>query len=149
MGKRDLFEELVQGFDDLKSERKGKVTLKTTQVEIPKEPTITAKQIAKIREKYNYSQAVFAALLCTKKSTLQNWEQNRSQPNAQAKVLLKMVDENPEFLEQLSTFTVKAVAVKKSSSRTKAPARTKRKTQPKAMKARKKAPKRPRRTAAA
>ena len=96
MKKRNVFDELVQGFDDLKAEREGKITLKSTALEAPQPITISAAQITAIRERLNYSQGVFAALLRTKVSTLQNWEQDRAKPNAQAALLLKLVESAPE-----------------------------------------------------
>ncbi|MEQ8803843.1 MAG: hypothetical protein RLP45_17550, partial [Haliea sp.] len=94
--KRNVFDELVQGFDDLKAEREGKITLKSTTVEVPQPITISAGQITALRERLNYSQGVFAALLRTNVSTLRNWEQDRAKPNAQAALLLKLVESAPE-----------------------------------------------------
>lgn len=96
MKKRNVFDELVQGFDDLKAEREGKITLKSTAIEAPLPIAISAAQITAIRERLNYSQGVFAALLRTNVSTLRNWEQDRARPNAQAALLLKLVESAPE-----------------------------------------------------
>ena len=101
MAKRDLFSELVSGFEDLKSEREGKLTLKTTEVARPSPIKITADEIIEIRKSCNQSQAVFAAMLHTNVNTLRNWEQARSIPNAQAKVLLKMVKRDRNLFERL------------------------------------------------
>ncbi|MFT5484431.1 MAG: putative transcriptional regulator, partial [Halieaceae bacterium] len=92
MAKRELFNELMDGIGALTAEREGKITLKTTELKIPKPIKLSASKITKIRKQHNCSQAVFARLLATNVSTLRNWEQGRSEPNAQAKVLLKMVD---------------------------------------------------------
>jgi len=136
MAKRSLFDELMQGVDELKAEREGKLTLKTTEIEAPKPICITAKQIAEIREKYQYSQGVFAAMLATNVKTLRNWEQGRSEPNAQAKVLLKLVDADPNLLHSLVSITTGVPAVK-----TKSKAAAKKKGTPKKTAvARKKAP---------
>ncbi len=96
MKKRNVFDELVQGFDDLKAERGGKITLKSTTVEFTRPIAISAGQITALRERLNYSQGVFAALLRTNVSTLRNWEQDRATPNAQAALLLKLVESAPE-----------------------------------------------------
>ena len=112
MAKRDLFNELMEGFDALKAEREGKITLRTTEVDMPKPIKMSASQIAKIRKAHNYSQAVFARMLATKVSTLRNWEQGRSEPNAQAKVLLKLVDADPDVLVALARVTTGTAAVK-------------------------------------
>jgi len=121
MAKRDLFSELIAGFDALKLAREGKITLRTTEIDIPQPIEMRPKQIARIRKEHNYSQAVFARLLSTKVSTLRNWEQGRSEPNAQAKVLLKLVDTDPEVLAALAKFTTGTVNVNaKAKHRTKA-----------------------------
>tara|TARA_R110002110_G_scaffold111137_2_gene276804 strand:- start:2897 stop:3160 length:264 start_codon:yes stop_codon:yes gene_type:complete len=79
MKKRNVFDELVQGFDDLKAERAGKITLKSTTLEAPQPIAISADQITALRERLNYLQGVFAALLRTNVSTLRNW--NRVAPD--------------------------------------------------------------------
>ena len=96
MKKRNVFDELVQGFDDLQAERGGKITLKSITLEAPQPIAISATQITALRERLNYSQGVFAALLRTNVSTLRNWEQDRARPNAQAALLLKLVESAPE-----------------------------------------------------
>jgi putative transcriptional regulator len=128
MAKRDLFNELMEGFDALKTEREGKITLRTTEIDIPEPIEMSADQIARIRKEHNYSQAVFARMLSTKVSTLRNWEQGRSEPNAQAKVLLKLVDIAPEVLATLArvttgTTTVKAKTKPRVRARSKAAAK--------------------------
>jgi putative transcriptional regulator len=126
MAKRDLFNELMEGFDALKTEREGKITLRTTEIDIPKPIEMNSNQIAKIRKEHNYSQAVFARMLSTKVSTLRNWEQGRSEPNAQAKVLLKLVDTSPDVLAVLARVTSGTTAVKvKTKPRSKAAAKKK------------------------
>ena len=139
MAKKSMFDELKQGLQEMKAHREGKVTLKTTEVDIPPPIKMSKSKIQKIRKGTNFSQPIFARVLGVNVSTYQNWEQGRSEPNAQAKLLLEMVDKNPAFLQELTTITTgrsmvlmgkKAVAVKKrSSAETK---RTKRATAAKA-----------------
>ena len=117
MTKRNLFDELMEGMDALKAEREGKITLKTTKVEAPAPIVFTARQIAEIREKYQYSQGVFAAILATNVNTLRNWEQGRSEPNAQAKVLLKLVDTSPDFVSLLAGITTGKMTAKSKPKR--------------------------------
>jgi putative transcriptional regulator len=125
MAKKSMFDELKQGLQEMKAHREGKVTLKTTEVDIPPPIRMSKTRIQKIRKGTNFSQPIFARVLGVNVSTYQNWEQGRSEPNAQAKLLLEMVDKNPEFLQELTTITTgraralmgkKAVAVKKRSS---------------------------------
>ena len=105
MAKRSMFDELKQGLHEMKAERQGKITLKTTEVEMPKPIKMSKTRIQRIRKANNYSQGVFARILGTNLKTYQNWEQGRSEPNEQAKILLEMVDRNSAFLEELVVVT--------------------------------------------
>lgn len=125
MAKKNMFDELKQGLQEMKAHREGKVTLKTTEVDIPPPIKMSKTKIQKIRKGTNFSQPVFARVLGVNVSTYQNWEQGRSEPNAQAKLLLEMVDKNPAFLHELTTITTgksmvlmekKAAAAKKRRS---------------------------------
>lgn len=105
MAKRNLFDELSAGFESLKLEREGKVTLTT---HAPKkeleEVTITSDEIVSLREELKLSQAIFAHYLRINKRTLENWEQGRSQPNAQAAVLMRLVQKYPDTIDRLQSF---------------------------------------------
>jgi len=101
MRKRNLYEELSEGFEALKSERQGKITLKQHVAEKISVPTITSLELLNLRQKLNVSQAVFAQYLRTNKRTFENWEQGRAKPNAQAAVLIKMVEKYPDTIERL------------------------------------------------
>ena len=65
MTKRNLFDELMQGVEDLKLERTGKVTLKTAMLEDKPRPVITAKEIVQLRESLHVSRPVFARMIRT------------------------------------------------------------------------------------
>lgn len=99
--KRNLFEELSEGFEALKNERQGKVTLKQHTAEKITVPVVTSLELLSLRRKLNVSQSVFAQYLRTNKRTLENWEQGRAKPNAQAAVLIKMVEMYPDTIERL------------------------------------------------
>lgn len=64
--KRNLFNELKEGFTALESAREGKITLRQHVVE------------------------------------KKNWEQGRASLNAQAAILIRMVERNPDTVERLS-----------------------------------------------
>ncbi|MCK5355580.1 MAG: helix-turn-helix domain-containing protein, partial [Methyloprofundus sp.] len=49
-----------------------------------------------IREQVGFSQSKFSGLIGVSVRTLQNWEQGRRHPTGPAKVLLKLVQSNPE-----------------------------------------------------
>ncbi|MCI1006276.1 MULTISPECIES: transcriptional regulator [unclassified Herbaspirillum] len=103
MKKRNLFEELMAGVQDMADEREGKVTLRTTKVKLSPEPvSITAEEIQRVRGKARVSQAIMARSLRVNQRTYQNWEQGVSRPNAQAAVLLKLVDQDPTLFARIS-----------------------------------------------
>lgn len=102
MKKRNLFTELVEGFDALAEERTGKRTLRTHNVEIQHEPEITAEEVIALRERLHLSRPVFARYLRTNPRTLENWEQGRAKPNAQAALLLRLVERYPDTVDRLA-----------------------------------------------
>lgn len=103
MTKRDLFAELTEGFDALAESRTGKRTLRTHEVESRPEVLITAEELKSIRERLNLSRAVFANYLRTKTRTLENWEQGRASPNAQAALLIRLVEKYPDTVSRLAS----------------------------------------------
>lgn len=99
--KRNLFDELSEGFQSLSDEREGKITLKKHTIVKVSAPELKNGELVELRQKLNVSQAVFAKYLRINKRTLENWEQGRAKPNAQAAVLIKMVEKYPDTLERL------------------------------------------------
>jgi putative transcriptional regulator len=101
--KRDIFAELTEGFDALKSERKGKLTLRTFKVESKPVPELLPQEVLQVRERLHLSRPVFASYLRTNPRTLENWEQGRAKPNAQASLLIRMVAQFPDMVHRLAT----------------------------------------------
>lgn len=101
MTKRNLFAELSEGFEALKADREGKLTLKRVHVAPLAAPEVGPEELLQIRTRMHVSRAVFANAIRTKTRTLENWEQGRSKPNAQAALLIKLVEKYPETLEHL------------------------------------------------
>ncbi|GAA4415158.1 helix-turn-helix domain-containing protein [Quisquiliibacterium transsilvanicum] len=100
--KRDVFSELVEGLDALASERQGKTTLRSYEVRLSDLPPVSADELVSLRERLNMSRAVFAMHLRTNVRTLENWEQGRARPNAQATTLIRLVQKYPETVEHLA-----------------------------------------------
>ncbi len=100
--KRRLFDELMEGVDAMRQEREGKITLRSHQVEDLPPLEIDAELIRDTRERLHVSRAVFARRLRVSTRTLENWEQGRARPNAQAAALILMVRQFPDTLERLS-----------------------------------------------
>lgn len=99
--KRDIFAELVEGFDALEKQREGKITLRTFKVQSNPAPTLSPLDVLKVREQLHLSRPVFASYLRTNPRTLENWEQGRAKPNAQAALLIKMVAQFPDMVQRL------------------------------------------------
>lgn len=57
--------------------------------------------VKRIRKRQGLSQKEFAIRYCIDLNTLKNWEQGRNSPDAPARILLKIIDENPEAVESV------------------------------------------------
>jgi putative transcriptional regulator len=102
MTKRNLFAEISEGFDALADERAGKKTLRTHEVELLPVPEISAGELVALRERLQLSRPLFARYLRTNPRTLENWEQGRAKPNAQAALLIRLVERYPDTVERLA-----------------------------------------------
>lgn len=100
--KRKLFDEIAEGFEALAKQRQGKRTLKTHSLEMKPPPEIDAKELVQLRERLHLSRAVFARYLRTNPRTLENWEQGRARPNAQAVLLIRLVERYPDTVARLA-----------------------------------------------
>ncbi|MEO8064507.1 MAG: addiction module antitoxin [Pseudomonadota bacterium] len=80
----------------------GKRTLRTHFVKIKPPPKITARELAKLRKDMDISRGLLAGYLRTNVRTLENWEQGRAKPNAQAVLLIRLVQRFPDTLQRLS-----------------------------------------------
>ena len=102
MKRRDLFAELAEGFEALAETRQAKRTLRTHEVAMKPAPEVTAEEIIALRERLHLSRAVLARHLRTNPRTLENWEQGRAHPNAQAALLICLVERYPDTVERLA-----------------------------------------------
>jgi putative transcriptional regulator len=99
--KRNLFEELVQGIEEINQHLARKITLKTYTVESNKMPEITPEIIRDTRERLNLSRPVFAHELHVSPRTMEKWEQGLTKPNDQAATLIMLVRMFPDTLQRL------------------------------------------------
>jgi putative transcriptional regulator len=99
--KRDVFADLLEGFDALAQQREGKITLRTFKVQSKPAPSLSPQDVLKVREQLHLSRPVFASYLRTNPRTLENWEQGRAKPNAQAALLIRMVAQFPDMVQRL------------------------------------------------
>ena len=101
--KRNLFAELSEGMAALAEARQGKRTLRTHALAYKPAPRVTPKELIRVREDLNISRALFAVYLRTNARTLENWEQGRARPNAQAALLINLVKRYPDTVQRLAT----------------------------------------------
>ena len=101
--KRDLFTDLKEGMDALADARQGKRTLRTHSIEFKPAPTITPRELIRVRKDLKLSRALFAIYLRTNVRTLENWEQGRAKPNAQAALLINLVKHYPDTVQRLAS----------------------------------------------
>jgi len=100
--RRSLFGELVEGMNALAEAREGKRTLRTHRVEFKPAPELTPDELVRVRTRLRLSRGLFATFLRTNPRTLENWEQGRARPNAQAALLITLVKKFPDMVERLA-----------------------------------------------
>ena len=100
--KRDLFAELSEGMTALAEARQGKRTLRTHAAEFKPAPEVTPRELVRVRQKLKLSRTLFAVYLRTNPRTLENWEQGRAKPNAQAALLINLVKRYPDTVKRLA-----------------------------------------------
>jgi putative transcriptional regulator len=100
--RRDLFNELSEGMSALAEARQGKRTLRTHALEYKPAPKVTPKELVRVRKSLNLSRGLFAVYLRTNVRTLENWEQGRAKPNAQAVLLINLVKRHPDTVQRLA-----------------------------------------------
>lgn len=101
--KRSLFREIEEGVEALAQARHGRRTLRAHDVEFRKAPKVTPAQLVRLRDHLNVSRPVLAAYLRTNVRTLENWEQGRARPNAQAALLILLFQRYPDTLQRLAS----------------------------------------------
>jgi putative transcriptional regulator len=89
------FDQLVKGVREMKRHMAGK------RVRGAKVTELSAPDVRTIREAAKISQSQFAKLIGVNLRTLQNWEQQRTQPTGPARALLRIVAVNPKAIEAL------------------------------------------------
>jgi len=87
--KKELFNELVESIEEAGKIRKG--LTKPSRV-FRYRPV----DIKRIRNRLHVSQSQFSLMIGVSRSTLQNWEQGRREPEGPAKALLRVVDKQPQ-----------------------------------------------------
>jgi putative transcriptional regulator len=96
----EAFAELKEAMEDALAFERGKSReLKLTRIQAPRPPkAMSPKDIARIRERLNCSQTVFAMMLNISPKTVQAWEQGSREPGDAALKLLTIAKNHPEVL---------------------------------------------------
>jgi putative transcriptional regulator len=96
----EAFSELKAAFQEAIDYERGKrADLRTTKFRLPPAPKrMSAKAVIELRQKLNFSQAMFARLLNVSPRTVQDWEQGRRPPSDAALRLLVVAGKHPEAL---------------------------------------------------
>ena len=92
----------MDGVDAMQQQREGKITLRSHEVEDLPPLEVDADLIRDTRERMPVSRAVFARRLRVSTRTLENSEQGRARPTAQAAALILMVRKFPDTLQRPS-----------------------------------------------
>lgn len=87
---RNIEDEVQAGLAEYKARRKSRVT----QVQL--------NEVKEARAKVGLTQGDFAALMGVSVRTLQEWEQDRREPNKAAKTLVKIALVHPEVLREVN-----------------------------------------------
>ena len=78
------------------------MTLRSRKVTYAELAPLAPNELLERRQRLNMSRALFARHLRTNARTLENWEQGRSKPNAQAIALIRLVQKFPETVDHLA-----------------------------------------------
>ncbi|CAN7588543.1 MULTISPECIES: helix-turn-helix domain-containing protein [unclassified Variovorax] len=89
--------------DRLKAEAEAEVRPGLAQVQDMPAPAIAASELIALRESLHLSRPVFARYLRTNPRTLENWEQGHARPNAQAALLIRLVQRFPDTVDRLAS----------------------------------------------
>ncbi len=105
MKKTKLGQELISGMMEIVAHQKGKITLRTTTVEMPEPPPeLSPTDVSKIRSKVlHMSQGAFAKLLGVSVRVVQSWEQGEKKPSGAARRLLQVAERSPDALLSAAT----------------------------------------------
>jgi len=97
---RKLFKEIESGLKEAIQIAKGEK--QATSVYL----VFSAKEIKGIRTRANMSQSVFAKTFNISLDTVKGWEQGKRSPNGVATNYLRLIDANPEYVQETLAIAV-------------------------------------------
>ncbi|MCB0412036.1 MAG: helix-turn-helix domain-containing protein [Bdellovibrionales bacterium] len=103
MKKNKYFEDLKESLNAAIDYERGKLDVRTTELEIPPLPKLTKKKIKTLREDIlGVSQTLFARILGVSPAAVKAWEQGSKQPSGTARRLMQLVEQDPNTLLKLT-----------------------------------------------
>jgi putative transcriptional regulator len=91
-----LFDEMAQGLSEAVAITRGEADPKTYRVHLPDEV-----DVGLVRRGLGLTQASFAAKFGFSISAVRDWEQRRRRPDRSARLLLKLVEREPEAVARV------------------------------------------------
>ena len=91
MGESTNFERIMAGLQDAVDIVEGRADPATYRVHVPETVDVRA-----LRQKMHLTQAAFADRFGFTASAVRDWEQGRRRPEASARVLLKVIEKEPD-----------------------------------------------------
>jgi putative transcriptional regulator len=92
--KKEDFDGIMQGLREARAHARGE-DVPGLKVHLPE-----SLDVAAIRKRTGLSQGSFANTIAVPVGTLRNWEQKRRQPEGPARVLLALLDRNPNLVAE-------------------------------------------------
>ena len=92
-----LFAELMESMGELVEHAKGKRELRTTVLPAAPKP-MAGKDVRRLRERTQTSQAVFARCLNVSTQLVQAWESGRRTPQGPALLVLRIAERDPRLI---------------------------------------------------
>jgi putative transcriptional regulator len=91
-----LGKELLEAMKEVNSHTRGKISLPSRAVNIPQEV-----DVKNIRTKFGFSQREFAEYFGFSLSSVKDWEQGRRNPERAARILLTIIDRDPQVINRI------------------------------------------------
>ena len=89
------FETIMQSFSEVEAYLDGAHDPRAWRVHVPSEVDVKA-----IRLRFGLTQSAFAARFGFSQGAVRDWEQRRKTPEASARVLLKVIEHEPQAIER-------------------------------------------------
>lgn len=104
MKQNKFFEDLKEGLTAAIEHERGKLDLRTTELEIPEPPpNLSKKKIKTLREDVlGVSQPLFARILGVSPAAVKAWEQGNKKPSGTARRLMQLFERDPEVFQSFT-----------------------------------------------